>query len=343
MVGAAQGGRSGMSRTSDAAALAVIPRPAWRGWVAAAVGLVCAFLLLGLLADAFAPAPEGPAESSYATTPGGVAAWAELLTRAGHPVGRLRRSLAAARLPVSATLVVLGAERLTAAEGRSLARFVRGGGRLVIGGGDPTVTLAALLADPPRWSGAGPREFGVAPGTAGSLPDVAGVGTVISAGEGAWPVRAEGAALVSRGGAGLLLVGRLGRGRTDLLADPSVVENRLLASADNAKLALDLAGESRRPVLFAEALHGFGAATGLSALPGRWWLTLAGLMVAASAWALARGRRLGPPEPPAPAGAPPRSGYVDALAGALLRARDPEGVSKLAREALARAHWRRRR
>jgi len=286
-------------------------------WVAAGAAVLAAFLALGLLADAFAPAPTGPRDSSYATTPVGVAAWAELLARAGHPVGQLRSSLADARLDRQATLVIVGADGLNNAEAGALDRFAGAGGRLVLAGGSLDQTLPKLLADPPEWTPAGPRTFHPAV----SVPEVAGVGTVISAGEGAFT------------GRGLIDVRRLGRGRLDLLADPSPLQNRLLAAADNAQLALNLAGGARRPVVFAEALHGFGAATGLAALPGRWWLTLAGLALAGAAWALGRGRRLGPPErPPAPA-PPPRSAYVDALAGVLIRTGDTAGIEKLASEA----------
>ena len=58
------------------------------GWVTAAVGVLAAFAVVGLISDAIAPTPQGPASSSYATTPAGVAAWAELLARAGlHVIG----------------------------------------------------------------------------------------------------------------------------------------------------------------------------------------------------------------------------------------------------------------
>ena len=124
-----------MSTASDsvrpgAAAGAIRSSPAWRPWAAAALALVGVFFLLGLIADAFAPAPQGPAGSSYATSPAGAAAWAELLTRSGHPVVALRQTLDRASLPPSATVVVLGADSLSAAAGRNLDLFVRAGGRL---------------------------------------------------------------------------------------------------------------------------------------------------------------------------------------------------------------------
>jgi hypothetical protein len=298
------------------------PRP-WsgrRGWALAAAGVVAVFLVLGLLSDGLAPAPQGPAGSSYATSAPGVAAWAQLLTRAGHPVARLRAPLQSAALDPGSTLVVLGAPALSPQAASRVRRFVSAGGRLVIGGGDAAATLPRLISDPPRVVGGGSRTAAPPAGAAG-LAEVAGVRSVRTAGEGRFVISGGGVALTGAGGA-LLVVRHLGGGAIDLLADLSPVQNRLLASADNAQLALDLAGGRRRPVAFAEAVHGYGEATGLAAIPTRWWLTFAGLSLAAGAWALARGRRLGPAQPPAPPGVPPRGAYVDALGASLTRAKD---------------------
>ena len=302
-----------------------------KGWIGAAAGVVALFVLLGLLSEAFTPAPQGPAGSSYATAPGGVAAWAELLARAGHRVAQLRAPLEQAPVIPGATLVVLGASSLSTAAGRDLHRFVGAGGRLVIGGGDPPAVLPALLPRAPAWSAAGPS---VAHPVA-RAPEVAGVGTVLSAGAGAWTSGPGAPALAGSGRAVLSVLG-LGRGRVDLLADPSPVENRLLARADNAQLALNLGGPPGAPVLFAEALHGFGQATGLAAIPGRWWVAFAGLCLAWALWALARGRRIGPPEAPEPVPVPPRSAYVDALARQLVRGRDAAALETRLREAVGR-------
>ena len=142
---------------ADAASGPAGPRTRARlGWSAAAPGVVVAFVALGVLSEAFAPAPSGPAGSALSTTPAGVAAWAQLLGRAGHPVGTLREPLATARLPPAATLVVLEAGSLTRPETAHLRAFVSAGGRLVIGGGDPSRTLGGLLGAPPGWIARGP-------------------------------------------------------------------------------------------------------------------------------------------------------------------------------------------
>ena len=57
--------------------------------------------------------PGGPTSSSYATGGDGLAAYASLLGRAGHPVSRLRTPLADARLDPRDTLVVLDADGVT--------------------------------------------------------------------------------------------------------------------------------------------------------------------------------------------------------------------------------------
>lgn len=312
-------------------AVAVKPAPPWKPWAAAALAVVGVFFVLGLIADAFAPAPEGPAGSSYATSPAGAAAWAELLARAGHPVVALRRPLDTASLPPGSRVVVLGADSLSSAAGRNLNRFVRAGGRVVLGGGDPTATLPAVLARPPRWTGSGSLIVKrVAP-----VPEVDGVSTVLTSGAGAWTSGPGTVALSGARGPELLAV-NVGRGQIDLLADAAPVENRLLASADNAQLALNLGGPPGTPVLFAEALHGYGEATGLAAIPTRWWVVFAGLCLAWAAWALARGRRIGPAEKPPPEPIPPRTAYVDALARALVRGRDRSAQAELVRTAAAR-------
>ncbi|HZI38005.1 MAG TPA: DUF4350 domain-containing protein, partial [Acidimicrobiia bacterium] len=138
----------------------------------------------------------------------------------------------------------------------------------------------------------------------------------------------------------IALAGGSGSGRVVALADPSPVQNGFLAADDNAALALGLVGPPTRLVLFAEGAHGYGDSEGLSALPRRWRLALAGLGLAAGIWLYARSRRLGPPEEEARALPPPRWAYVDAVAGTLARTRRPgeaaEPVRRHARELIAR-------
>ena len=101
-------------------------------WAALAVAVVLAFVVIGIVLSAVAPAPSGPPLSSYATTAKGLAAWAELLERDGHVVRQIQQPLSSVRLPPDSTLVVLGGNpELNAADVRAIARFVRRGGWLV--------------------------------------------------------------------------------------------------------------------------------------------------------------------------------------------------------------------
>jgi hypothetical protein len=296
-----------------------------RGWIVLCVGVAGLFVVLGLLGEALGGGPQGPVSSSYATNADGLAAYAELLRGARHPILQLRTSLGRARLDPASTVVVLDPDALLPSEGARLLAFVKAGGQLLIGGRDPRSTLPALISTPPSWrSGVGAREL-PAPGGGQAL---AGVREVASAGEGGWASADGYRALLSDGsGDALLLERHLGRGTLELLADASPLQNRLLSSADNAQLALNLAGGPGRPVAFVESVHGFGDQRGLAAVPGRWWLALGCLALAGSLWIIARGRRLGPAERTPASSAPPRSAYVHALALLLRRAGQPRELA----------------
>jgi hypothetical protein len=294
-------------------------------WVLLCAGVVAVFLALGLLGELFGGGPSGPVSSSYATNSQGLAAWAELLSHTSHTVVQLRTPLQRARLDPADTVVVLDPEALLPAEGQRLLAFVKGGGRLVIGGSDSQSTLPAVIPRPPQLNDSGSAsESPAADGGAA----VAGVSEVRSAGEGEWsPTAGYHAPLRSAAGGSLLLERDLGSGSIELLADASPLQNRLLGTADNAQLALNLAGGRNRTVVFVESVHGFGQSIGLAALPGRWWLAFAGLALAGLLWVLARGRRLGPPEQAQTASAPPRSAYVEAISLLLRRTRDPQALA----------------
>ena len=118
---------------------------------------------------------------------------------------------------------------------------------------------------------------------------------VRTAGDGRWALGSPDQRVLAGDEGTLLLVARAGRGRIALLADSSPLQNRLLGEADNAALALALSGPG--PLTFVESVHGYGPARGLAALPARFGWALIGLALAALVFMVARGRRLGPPEP----------------------------------------------
>jgi hypothetical protein len=294
---------------------------------------VAGLAVLSAAINAFVPSQHGPPSSSYATTPAGLAAYAELLGRSGHPVTQLRRPPAAGVLAPDETVVMLDPDAVLASEGRALAGFVAGGGHLVTGGSGANAFLARILRPAPRWVDAPPGTAGPVAGT----PETAGVAQVVTLGRGGWS-RGTGpadirAVLGRPGGAPLLVAGTRGRGRIDLLADASPLQNRLLARADNARLGVNLAGGGHRRVVFVESVHGYGVARGLAALPGRWWWALGGLALAAAAWVAGRWRRLGPPSVRGRALPPARSAYLHAMTTILRRTGAQTEVAELARSA----------
>src|SRR5207237_3420763 len=115
--------------------------------------------------------------------------------------------------------------------------------------------------------------------------EVEGVRTVRAGRLGSWEVPG-GLQPILAGDLGrvIAVAGNSGSGRVVALADPSPVHNGFLAAEDNAAFALGVVGDPGRPVLFAEGAHGYGESEGLSALPRRWRLVLAGLGLGAATW-----------------------------------------------------------
>jgi hypothetical protein len=288
-------------------------------------GVLATLLTVTLLGEAFGREPTGPVSSSYATNAGGLAALAQLLRRNGRTVLQLRASLQRARLDPGGTVIVLDPSALLHSEGERLLAFVSHGGRLVIGGREPQDTLPALLPSLPKWAPTGEAHLRPAKSAGASL---AGVGEVASAGEGEW-TDSHGYAAPLRGahGDGPLLERTMGRGTLALVADASLLQNRLLASDDNAQFALDLSGQGRRPVVFVESVHGYGPSRGLAAIPTRWWVAFACLLLAGLLWSLARGRRLGAAEPAGEQTQPARADYVHAMSLLLRRTGDAQALS----------------
>lgn len=284
--------------------------------VAIAIGLLA---LAALAVNQLTPGRSGPTSSSYATASDGLAAYADLLSLGGHPVTRLRESPAHANLDPRSTVVLLDPEIVVQADVAALRRFVSSGGRLIAGGREPGAWLSELLADEPTWSPRGDTQNApLLP-----VPETAGVSSVQSAGDGSWSSAQATLPVLGPADDSLASVTNLGAGRIVLLADSSPIQNRLLAFSDNAAFGLALAGAARRPVAFEEAIHGYGQSSGLSALPTRWKWALIGLALAALAFVAARIRRLGPPEPEAAGGQPPRREHVEALAASLGRTHTP--------------------
>jgi len=297
----------------------------------AVLTLLIALNLLGAVVDALTPSPSGPASSSFGTKAEGLAAWAALAEREGLRVRALRDPPSDESLSGGGTVAVMDAARLTGDEARALRAFAERGGRVVAGGPPGGWTRTLLDGDPPRWEDDGPETAR----TVAAAPESAGVRRVRTAGDGRWARGGPHQRVLAGDEGTLLVVTSAGRGRIALLADSSPLQNRLLGEADNAALALALSG--RGPLTFVENVHGYGPARGLAALPARFGWALIGLALAALVFMVARGRRLGPPEPERRDLPPPRRAYVDALAATMARGKQrEEGVAPVRAEARRR-------
>jgi uncharacterized protein DUF4350 len=298
------------------------------------VGVLVGLNLIAIAVDALVPSPEGPRSSSFATSSPGLAAWKELAERSGRDVTVVRERLSGASLPSGATVVVLDPGGFTRGEARTLRRFAESGGRVVAGALEPGPWIDELGAQL-AWERSGREDARVLV----PAPETGAAARVRTAGEGHWgAVRGALPIVADAGGLPIVVVRRAGRGRVVLVADPSPLQNRLLDEADNAALALALAGDG--PLVFLEEPHGYGEATGLAALPGRFQWALILLCLAAVVLIVARWPRLGPPDPEDEPLFPPRRAYVDALAATLAKTRERgaavESVRSAARERLAR-------
>jgi hypothetical protein len=275
--------------------------------------------------------PGGPRSSSYTTDDDGIRAWADLLGLRDRKVSRLRDTLAESDLDPGATLVVADPDQVSADDQEAVGRFLTDGGRLVLVGS----FSAPFLGSDIEWESHGTDRVQVRGDDAGDARVVEGDGRgsfVGDLGPGIEPLGTDGDVVVAA-------AGPVAGGRVVAIADSSLLHNEHLAGADNAAFALAIVGEAGRPVLFLESVHGYGAASGLGALPEAAKATLIGLVGAALAGMWCAGQRFGPPEDRARRFPPPRRAYVDAMAVSLARSGDPvaavEPLRRSARQAWA--------
>ncbi len=266
---------------------------------------------------------RGPAASSYATSPAGLAALDALLRRQGVEVIQLTRPINEAidRNEVSTDdrLVVLD-QSLSPIETEALATFVLRGGRL-LGGGTRSGTWIGRI-----WKGDETSRDEVAEVMPGALGEVTTIDDTL-------PIRTlttSRTPIVWKGLGGTfnpVVVDRDSRvvlaqqGSFDALADPSILSNATLSSTDNAVFALELLSGGGR-VVFAEAGHGFrtGTGAGVSAIPSNVRTLLLGFVLAVLIWMFAVGRRVGGPDLPDRPLPPGRFAHVAAVASLLDRA-----------------------
>jgi hypothetical protein len=291
--------------------------------VIAVLVVVAVIIVVNVLARALDDAvggsePGGASGSSYATASDGLAAYARLLARYGHPVQRQRGSLAGASIDPGAVLVLSASDRAVLLDHDELATihaFLDGGGRVVLAGlGRRDVEAITGIHLAIRDGTHEYHEF---------APELGGLSTVTSGTGVAYAPNDAVTVLAHQGDAALLVGMSVRQGDALALADATPLTNDAIGEADNAAFGLALPGDTR-PVEFAEGVHGYGERSGLAALPDRWKLALAALGAAAVLFAWARARRLGPPDRPSRELPPARSAYVDALADTLARTSDHE-------------------
>jgi hypothetical protein len=281
---------------------------------------VCVILVLNLAARALDESvgggqPRGRPGSSFATTGTGVAAYASLLREYGYATRHQRGRLDESTFVPEQTLIVLEPQTVTEDDTATMLRFVTEGGRLVIGGEAPSY-LRGLRDAPPEWSRQAPERY------ADLDPSLAPARHVETAARGSWTDTGSRRDLVRQGTNTLVTAEAVGDGEIVFVADPSFIENGRLDRADNAAVALALAGPPGRDVVFAEGVHGYDERAGLAAIPTRWKIAGLALAIAAVAFVWARGRRLGPPDQRSRELPPARALYVDALSQTIERARD---------------------
>lgn len=257
--------------------------------------------------------PGGPVSSSFSTGSDGLEAYADLLRAQGHPVTRLRSSVAKTDLPTDATVVVADPDKLTRPKAVALARFVEGGGRLVVTGSAGEQLVAALSGVPISHHDRDPAarlDVWFPSADTGSARALAGDRG------GRWADIGPMVPLAGDDQGPSIVAVPVGKGHLIAVADTSLLHNGTLGQADNAALALALAGERGRPVIFAESVHDAGSG-GWKALPATWRYTVYGLLIALAVGLWAFGTRFGPPEPQRRELRPPRRDHVDAIAAAL--------------------------
>jgi hypothetical protein len=275
---------------------------------------------------------SGPSTSHDPAGPDGTLALQRFLAASGH------RVLSSTEPPQRGTFVLL-ADLRTPGEIEPVLEWVRGGGRLVVA--DPASSVSASLA-------VGPIDrIGGIFGTVELAPECPGGGF-----DGVRRLVARVTDLGLRSGdphgiacfpghaGALAVVVPHGAGSVVLLGGMSPLTNDLLRRADNAAFALALVLPGQ-PVVFGPAVPPGGQAGTANVRPGGIWgllparakAALVGLGLAAVAFALFRGRRLGRPRPDEPVSSIPASELVQATAGLYRTGRKAGFAGRVMREA----------
>ena len=260
--------------------------------------------------------PQGRSGSSYSAASDGTRAYADLLNRYNFNVRRVR-SLNVGTLTPDETAIVIDPIDFERRDGEKLQNFARSGGHLVIGSG--FVELTALSTRPPVWESERQDTWTIA--TPNAFNDAQ---KLFTASEGYWVDPGGGSPTVGTANAALLVRESIGSGSIDYIADATLLNNNLIAEADNAAFALALADNGTRTVVFVELDGAAAPAEGLAALPERWKLAMLVFVLAAALLAWSTAQRFGPPESAERVLPPARGEYINAMGAALARTKEVE-------------------
>lgn len=305
--------------------------PHVRRAVAFAVAVVLAVEVVFLVTTLLRKPPRGPANSSYAAGHRGVRGFARLLEKGGHEVRRQRVPVDVERPDPADTVVVLEGETPSDKEVAALGEFVRAGGRLVVAGSEKTDEwLSAMVGGLSRGSGL------LACRPLANVAETRRVTYVESSGQAGWFNTGNAVPILGCNDSALAAVAALGEGRIVIVSDPAVFQNYLLGARENATFVLNAVGGVRRDVVFLENLHGFGAPSGLAAIPLQAQVAV-GILLAAGAIALLSRRGLASGRvPDSEAADSPRSIHAEAVAERLAAAPGSD-AAKSVRAAASRA------
>lgn len=258
-------------------------------------------------------ASTSPDRSVFNNAPNGLSVWYRYLQALGTEPQTLQTFDTLP--PKDAVLVIAGPFQAdaTPADAKKLSDWVRDGGRLVLVG-----TEAGVLVDD-LGLGVSPSSV-EANGEAGLVPRLptaltSGVHTVEP---GIDRLLASGPEWITHFGdtAGQLLIsGVIGSGSVTWLAGPYPVSNTGIGRADNAELAVRLAGAGRIPAYFDEFHHGYVQGGGIwdrMSTGGRSAVVL--LLLGVAVLVAAGARRLGPAVAPFEEPAARGAGYIGSLA-----------------------------
>lgn len=297
------------------------------------IWLLGSLIVVAVLSTITAGQPaQAPPLSARSPQPEGALALYLWLERAGYQVRRDHGTTVGGLPTTRSTMMILTPQRVSETQAREVLHWTRRGGRTVLAGyGDSNNPLLAalelrlvpidrarvhivqpLLLSPPAsqlYADTDTVLAGIPPGAVVATTDL---------------------------GPALLYV-PYGSGAFWVLTSPNVLDNAHIASGDNRRLALNLAGSRGTSVAFEEFSKG-------SSPSGSGWLTT-------SVWGVAflfvlfvlllyrwlSGWRLGPPLPSPTTRLRPASEYVVSLANLLQRARRRRDVLTIYRRGLRRA------